>query len=98
MNALSISHNSFTTFTSGAAEFVVQDAFESSLLEKSNPSSFTPNTTVGTPPDFAGALMITLLAPPTKCFEANSSVLNTPVDSITVSTPISPQGIFSGSR
>lgn len=46
---------------------------------------------------FPGAVSITFFAPAVRCFVAPSLVRNTPVASITTSTPRSAQGSFSGS-
>ena len=46
----------------------------------------------------AGADMMTLRAPAARCLEAPSRSRNNPVHSATISTPRSPQPIFSGSR
>ena len=45
----------------------------------------------------AGAEMITFLAPASRCLAAPSRLVNRPVDSITTSTPRSPQGRAAGS-
>ena len=59
-------------------------------------SWLTPNTTVMSSP-FAGAEINTFLGPDFKCAFALSASVKTPVDSITKSTPKSPQGISAGS-
>ena len=41
--------------------------------------------------------MITFLAPASRCLAASSRLVNRPVDSITTSTPRSPQGSAAGS-
>ncbi len=46
----------------------------------------------------AGAEMTTFLAPASRCLEAFSRSVNSPVDSITTSAPSSPQGSAAGSR
>ncbi len=46
----------------------------------------------------AGAEMITFLAPASRCLAASSRLVNSPVDSITTSAPISPHGRSAGSR
>ena len=46
----------------------------------------------------AGAEMITFFAPPAMCAFAAGPVTKRPVDSITMSTPRSPQGRLAGSR
>jgi hypothetical protein len=78
----------------GAAELVVHDALETITSESYNLSSFTPKTTVFISESFAGAERITFLALPTKCFDAASVVLKTPVDSKTISTPYFFHSIF----
>ncbi len=45
-----------------------------------------------------GAEMMTRLAPPFRCAAAFSRAVNSPVDSMTMSTPLSPHGISAGSR
>jgi len=45
----------------------------------------------------AGALMMTFLAPPVRCFPASYSVRKSPVDSQTYSAPASPHLRFEGS-
>ena len=77
---------------------MVHEAFEIILcLAGSYISSLTPSTIVRSSP-FAGAEMITFFAPPRKWAAAFSASVNSPVDSITSSTPRSPQGICPGSR
>ncbi len=44
----------------------------------------------------AGAEMITFFAPASRCFFASSRLVKRPVDSITTSTPMSPQGRSAG--
>ena len=46
----------------------------------------------------AGALMITLRAPASRCLAAASRFVKKPVDSTTTSIPSSPQGSAAGSR
>jgi len=55
----------------------------------------TPMTNMGASAD--GAVMTTFLQPPSMCSCAFSIVVNTPVDSITYSTPLWPHGICVGS-
>ena len=91
------SNASSRTLTIGARQFVVHEAFEIILwVAGSRSSSFTPRTieTSGSP---IGAETTTYFAPAVKCLLAFSWLLNTPVDSITTSTPSSAQGRFSGS-
>lgn len=52
--------------------------------------------TVLTSSDFAGADIITFLAPAVMCFCAPSFLVKAPVHSKTISTPSSAQGRFSG--
>ncbi|ODT40797.1 MAG: hypothetical protein ABS62_09645 [Microbacterium sp. SCN 70-200] len=42
--------------------------------------------------------MMTFLAPPAMCLPASAAFVKRPVDSMTMSTPRSPQGRFAGSR
>ncbi len=60
-------------------------------------SSLTPMTMV-TSSSVAGAEMMTFFAPAVTCFFAASALVKMPVDSITMSTPSSPQGRLAGSR
>ncbi len=46
----------------------------------------------------AGAEMRTFLAPPARCLAASSRLVKMPVDSMTMSTPSSPQGMSAGLR
>src|SRR6185369_8581682 len=76
---------------------VVQEAFDtSSCLTGSYLPSFTPSTTVMSG-SLAGAVITTFLAPACRCFEVMARSRKTPVDSTTISTPISPQGSVAGS-
>ncbi len=89
---------SLSTFAIGARQFVVQDAFEMTVcLAGSYLSSLTPSTTVKSS-FFAGAEMMTFLAPFSTCTFAFSASVNKPVDSITTSAPISLHGSLPGSR
>ena len=89
---------SFTTLAAGARQFVVQDALETiSCLAGSYCSWFTPRTIVMSGP-LAGAVMMTFFAPACRCMAAFSRSRNTPVDSMTMSMPRSPQGNWEGSR
>ena len=54
--------------------------------------------TIVTSSSVAGALMITFLAPPTRCFFACSPFVKIPVDSITISAPTEDHGKAAGSR
>src|SRR6185312_17305080 len=85
------------TLAMGAAQLVVQEAFDNitSVLFKS--LSLIPITMVLISP-FAGAEIITLFAPAAICFSALGLSINKPVDSITASTPNSFHGRAAGSR
>merc|ERR1719453_1177639 len=89
---------SFTTLTIGARPLVVHEAHETTDMDVSYSSSFTPTTRVGVSASLAGAEMITFLAPPSTCFMQPSVVVKAPVDSQTYSTPTDPHGISVGSR
>src|SRR5215471_20181545 len=85
------------TFTIGAKQFVVQDAFEMMwCLEASYLSWLTPSTSV-TSSFFAGAEMMTFFTGPRRCFLASSALVNFPVDSITTCAPTESQGRAAGS-
>src|SRR5215218_2894498 len=89
---------SLRTLASGARQLVVQDALLMIVCEPSYRSSLTPMTIVRSSP-VAGAEMTTFLAPPAStCLRASSALVKKPVDSMTTSTPRSPQGRFAGSR
>jgi hypothetical protein len=89
---------SFSTFATGARQFVVHDAFEMTSCDAlSYVSKLTPSTTVASGP-VAGAEMMTFFAPPARCLAASSRFVKKPVDSITTSTPRSPHGSAPGSR
>merc|ERR1719478_276728 len=60
--------------------------------------SLTTLTMVGVSASFAGAEMITFLAPPARCRLQPSVVVNAPLDSQTYSTPVDAHGISVGSR
>ena len=97
MRPVSIPTTSLRTLASGASEFVVHEPLENtSAASTSSRSSFTPRTKVGTSP-LAGAETMTFFAPPLRCRAALSRAVKRPVDSITTSTPASPQGIRAGS-
>ena len=88
---------SLRIFATGAGQFVVHEAFEmiGAPWRRRRPRSSRPATV--TSGSFAGAEMITLSAPASRCFEALSRSTNSPVDSITTSAPRSPQSL-AGSR
>ena len=82
----------------GVTQFVVQDAHDTTLcFFGSYLFRFTPGT-MAISGFVAGAEISTFLAPPLKCKAATSRLVNSPVDSTTMSTPNSCQGISPGSR
>src|SRR5919202_2186602 len=89
---------SCSTLATGARHFVVHDALEMMwwLSGSYTSSKLTPSATV-TSGSVAGAEMITLRAPASRCLAASSRLVNRPVDSITTSTPRSPHGNWAGS-
>ena len=95
---LTMPNSSSIALAIGARQFVVHEALEMMLsVAGSYSPSFTPMTTVTSSP-LAGAEMMTFLAPASRCFFAASALVKKPVDSITMSTPRSPQGSRPGSR
>ncbi len=89
---------SSSTLAIGATQLVVQEALEMMLCASASYlSSLTPITIVMSS-SLAGAEMMTFFAPPAMCALAAGPVVNRPVDSMTMSTPRSPQGRFAGSR
>ena len=98
MKPFSIPKLSSRTLARGTTELVVQEALEMmSWLAGSYVSWLTPMTMV-TSSSLAGAEMMTFLAPPLRCRAASSRLVKRPVDSMTTSTPRSPQGSWAGSR
>mmetsp|Transcript_94596 Transcript_94596/g.173371 ORF Transcript_94596/g.173371 Transcript_94596/m.173371 type:complete len:218 (+) Transcript_94596:83-736(+) len=87
---------SLSTFVSGAKQFVVQDALETTVSVLLYSVWFTPTTYMGTA-SLGGAEMMTFWAPPLMCNSAFSFCVNTPVDSQTNFAPVSPHGICVGS-
>src|SRR5579859_6444872 len=88
---------SASTLAIGATQLVVHEAFEITwCCPGSYLSSLTPITIVMSSP-LAGAEMITFRAPALRCAAAASREVNLPVDSMTTSTPRSPQGSAAGS-
>src|ERR1700749_2662037 len=84
------------TLAIGAAQLVVQEAFDITTSVLFNSLSLIPKTIVLMSP-FAGAEIITLFAPAAMCFSALGLSINKPVDSITASTPNSFHGRAAGS-
>jgi len=74
----------------------VQDAFEMISMLGLYFLWLTPMTKVGVS-SLAGAERMTFLHPPLICLLAASYERKRPVDSITISVPVSPQGILAGS-
>src|ERR687892_57403 len=98
MSARSMPKASSRTLAIGTTQFVVQDAFEIRWwVVGSYSASLTPRTMVMSSP-LAGALMTTFSAPASRCFEALSRSVNSPVDSTTTSAPSSFHGRAAGSR
>lgn len=86
---------SLMILANGARQLVVQEALDSTLTSFVYLSWLTPMTNMGASAE--GALMMTFLAPPPRCKPAFSVVVNTPVDSTTMSAPDWPHGILDGS-
>jgi len=85
-----------STWTSGARQFVVQEALEMiECFERSRFESLTPMTSVMSSP-FAGAEMMTFLAPAARWPFAFSASVKRPVDSITSCTPSFAHGNSAG--
>ena len=86
------------TFTIGARQFVVHEAFEMMCWRAGlYVSSLTPTTNVpSASPD--GAEMMTFFAPAARWAEAAAFPVKKPVDSMTTSTPSSSHGRSAGSR
>merc|ERR1719310_1669985 len=75
---------SLMVLTSGARPLVVHDAQETTcIVSGSYSSTFTPTTMVGVSASFAGAEMMTFLAPPSMCAMQPGVEVNAPVDSQT---------------
>src|SRR5262245_5196756 len=86
-----------STFTMGARQLVVQEAFEITwCLAGSYMCSLTPSTTV-TSALVAGAEMRTFLTLPRRCACARVASVNLPVDSTTTWTSSAGQSIAAGS-
>src|ERR1035441_8406711 len=88
---------SCSTFTTGARQLVVQEAFDMTwCLAGSYALSFTPNTSV-TSSFLAVAEMMTFFTVPRRCFTASCASVNLPVDSTTTWTPSELQSSCAGS-
>src|SRR5437762_3238371 len=86
-NTGNICQFSTNTFTMGAAQLVVQEAFEMIMSSFESMWSLIPSTTVFTSLPLGGAEMITFFAPAWRCLPAFSLSRNFPVDSMTMSIP-----------
>src|SRR2546425_7588155 len=85
------------TLATGARQFVVHEALETTLcFEGSYVLSFTPRTKVWSGPS-AGAVIITFFTGPRRCFFASAPLVKRPVDSTTISAPTEAQSISPGS-
>merc|ERR1719231_1049750 len=90
---------SLIVLTIGARPLVVHEAHDTTAIVSGSYSSvLTPTTMVGVSASFAGAEMMTFLAPPSMCFMQSGVVVKAPVDSQTYSTPVVLHGISVGSR
>src|SRR6266581_6760363 len=88
---------SSSTLATVARQLVVHEALDTSAcLMGSYCCSLTPRTTVMSG-SLAGAVITTFLAPACRCFEDVALSRKIPVDSTTMSTPISPHGSVAGS-
>ena len=95
---LSTPKASSSTFTMGTKQLVVHEALETTKsLPGSNSESLTPTTKVAST-SVAGADTMTRVAPASRWEAADSRVVNSPVDSMTTSTPRSSHGSALGSR
>ena len=97
MKPSSIPQRSRMPMIMGAAQFVVQEAFEMILSSPLSTLSFTPSTTVTMSASFAGAESTTRSAPADKCADAFSRVRKRPVHSSTTSMSSLPHGNALGS-
>src|SRR5205809_7861929 len=85
------------TLATGARQFVVHEALETTLcFEGSYVLSFTPRTKVASGPS-AGAEMITFFTGGRRCFLGSIPLVQRPVDSTTISAPTETQSIAAGS-
>ena len=86
------------TLARGPRQLVVQLALLTILQLLSSTSSLTPSTTVASSSSLAGTVRITRGAPAWRWRSICARLRNTPVASITKSTPSSFQGSSAGSR
>merc|ERR1719201_323632 len=89
-------NSSSITLARGPRQLVVHDALERMLMSFVYVVWLTPITNIGASAD--GAEMITFFAPPLRCIDALSMTVKMPVDSHTMSAPVSPHGTSSGLR
>src|ERR1017187_1736183 len=88
---------SWTTFTTGPRQLVVQDALETMLcLAGSYMASLTPSTRVNSS-FFTVAEMMTFLTGLRMYFTASLAYVNLPVDSMTIWAPTDSQSSCAGS-
>src|SRR3954454_11274731 len=95
---LTIPNSSLSALAIGPRQFVVQDAFEMMWCAFGSYDVWLTPITIVTSSFFAGAEMITFLAPPSMCALALVASVKNPVDSTTTSTPRSFHGSCAGSR
>mmetsp|Transcript_8913 Transcript_8913/g.29503 ORF Transcript_8913/g.29503 Transcript_8913/m.29503 type:complete len:268 (-) Transcript_8913:97-900(-) len=82
-----------TTWITGAMQLVVQEAAVQMVCAAVSLSSLTPTTTLSTDASLTGAETMTRLTPHTSRYGCSTDVFrNTPVQSITISTPFSAHG------
>src|ERR1700726_5143157 len=85
------------TLATGARQFVVHEAFETTLcFAASDVFSFTPRTNVAST-SVAGAEIIPFFTGPRICLRASLPEVNSPVDSTTIEAPTEGQLICAGS-
>src|SRR5579864_7212496 len=82
---------STSTFATGARQFVVQEAFDTTwCFAGSYVFSLTPSTKVQSG-SVAGAVINTFLTGPRMCLRASGPLLKTPDDSTTICAPVEGQ-------
>src|SRR6266478_9205141 len=86
------------TLATGARQFVVHEALETTLcFAGSYVLSFTPRTKVASGAS-AGAEIITFFTGARRCFLASAPLVKSPVDSTTISVPTEAQSISARSE
>src|SRR2546428_7313607 len=84
------------TLATGARQFVVHEAFETTLcFAGSYVLSFTPRTKVASGPS-AGAAIITFFTGARRCFFASSPLVKKPGDSTAIAAPTDAQLVYAG--